>query len=52
MKKEILFLSQILKDGVGCWNTKKPLNNDNFAIVAEDHEKVIFPNDIKVILRI
>lgn len=49
MKKEILIVSQISEDSLGCWNTKKPLNEKNFALIAQDHEKNVFPNDIKVI---
>ncbi|XP_018327321.1 L-dopachrome tautomerase yellow-f2 [Agrilus planipennis] len=47
-KTDVLFLTQISKDAIGCWNTKKPLNEQNLGIVAQDNEKLIFPNDLTI----
>lgn len=44
----VVFFAELQKDGVGCWNTKKELKPENVALVAQDHEKLLFPNDIKV----
>lgn len=44
----VLFLTQVNRDGVGCWNTKKPLNSENFGLVAKDENKLVFPNDLTV----
>lgn len=46
----VLFFALLQQDGVGCWNTKKELKPENVALVAQDHEKILFPNDIKVIV--
>lgn len=45
---DVLFLTQLNRDAVACWNTKKPLNPDNFGLVTQDHEGLIFTNDLKV----
>jgi len=45
---DVLFLTQLNKDGVACWNTKKPLNSENLALVAQDKEALIFTNDLKI----
>jgi len=44
----VLFLTQLNKDAIGCWNTKKPLNPENVGIVAQDKEALIFTNDMKI----
>jgi len=47
-KSEVLFMTQLNRDGVACWNTKKPMNPENLALVVQDKEKFIFTNDLKV----
>ncbi|KAJ8982126.1 hypothetical protein NQ317_002852 [Molorchus minor] len=47
-KSNVIFFSQILKDGFACWNTEKPLNPENIALVAQDHEKLVFVGDLKI----
>ncbi|EFA10662.1 yellow-c precursor [Tribolium castaneum] len=47
-KSNVLFLTQLNRDGVACWNPKKPLNSMNLALVVQDKEALIFTNDIKV----
>ncbi|KAL1494889.1 hypothetical protein ABEB36_010404 [Hypothenemus hampei] len=43
-----LFLTQLNKDGVACWNTKRHLTPENVALVASDPGRLIFTNDIKI----
>lgn len=47
-KTGVLFLTQLSKDAVACWNPKKPLNKDNLGTIAQDSERLIFTNDIKI----
>ncbi|KAJ8982128.1 hypothetical protein NQ317_002854 [Molorchus minor] len=47
-KANVLLFTQLVKDGVACWNANKTLNAQNVGMVAEDHENLIFTNDIKV----
>lgn len=47
-KTNVLFLTQLNRDGVACWNTKKPLQSENVALFAHDPEGLVFTNDIKV----
>ncbi|RZC33575.1 yellow-c [Asbolus verrucosus] len=47
-KANVLFLTQLNRDGVACWNPKKTLNSQSLALVAQDKEALIFTNDIKV----
>ncbi|XP_044595150.1 protein yellow-like isoform X2 [Cotesia glomerata] len=42
----IIYFTQLNKNAVACWDTKMDLNPDNFRIVAQDNEKLVFPNDI------
>lgn len=44
----IIFYTQVNKDGVGCWNTAKPLNPDTQGLVDSDSDALVFPNDLKV----
>ncbi|KRT79351.1 hypothetical protein AMK59_8594, partial [Oryctes borbonicus] len=48
LSSDILFFSQLQKDGIACWNIKKPLTPENIALVAYDAERLIFTNDIKL----
>ncbi|XP_060529364.1 protein yellow-like [Cylas formicarius] len=47
-QSNVLFVSQQNKDGVACWNPKKPLNPQNVPLIIEDHEKLVFINDLKI----
>jgi len=44
----VLFYTQVNKDGVGCWNAKKPYNPDTQGLVDTDSDALVFPNDLKV----
>lgn len=44
----IIFYTQVNKDGVGCWNTAKPLTPDTQGLVDSDSDSLVFPNDLKV----
>lgn len=44
----VLFLTQVNRDGVACWNTKKPLKPENFGLPVNDKSKLVFPNDLTV----
>lgn len=44
----VLFLTQLNRDGVACWNTNKPLSSETLGLVAQDKEALIFTNDLKV----
>lgn len=44
----IIFYTQVNKDGIGCWNTAKPLTQDTQGLVDSDSDALVFPNDLKV----
>lgn len=44
---KVLFYTQVNKDGVGCWNTEKPYNQENQGLVDSDSDALVFPNDLK-----
>lgn len=44
----VLFYSQVNKDAIGCWNTKKPFTADNQGLIDSNSETLVFPNDLKV----
>lgn len=47
-KTNVLFYTQVNKDGVSCWNAGKPYNPDTQGIVDTDSDALVFPNDLKV----
>lgn len=47
-KSNVLFYTQVNKDGVGCWNANKPYTPDTQGIVDSDSDSLVFPNDLKV----
>ncbi|ERL92756.1 protein yellow [Dendroctonus ponderosae] len=47
-KSNTLFLTQLNKDGVACWNPKKPLTPQSVSLVVRDPQSLIFTNDIKI----
>ncbi|XP_050499256.1 protein yellow [Diabrotica virgifera virgifera] len=48
VKANVLFTTQIQRDAIACWNPRKKLDANTFALVAQDHEKLIFTNDISI----
>lgn len=44
----VLFYTQVNKDGVACWNSKKPYNPDTQGLIDSDSDALVFPNDLKV----
>lgn len=44
----VIFYTQINRNAIGCWNTKKPFTIENQGIVARDDEALIFPNDLRI----
>nr|ATB56358.1 yellow-c2 [Leptinotarsa decemlineata] len=47
-KRNVLFLGQIQEDLLACWNPSTKLTPQNVDVVAVDHEKLIFINDITI----
>jgi hypothetical protein len=44
----VIFFTQVNRDGVACWNTKKQLTPETCTVVDSDQSTLIFPNDLKV----
>lgn len=44
----VLFYTQVNKDAIGCWNSKKPYNPDTQGLVDSDSDALVFPNDLKI----
>jgi Major royal jelly protein len=44
----VIFFTQVNRDGVTCWNTRKPLTPETCTVVDSDQSTLIFPNDLKV----
>nr|UPO25009.1 yellow-c [Henosepilachna vigintioctopunctata] len=47
-KTNVIFLTQLNKDSVACWNVDKPLNPQNLGTVAHDNQALVFTNDLKI----
>lgn len=43
-----MFLTQINKDAIICWNTNRRLLPENIALVAQDNNALVFTNDLQV----
>ncbi|CAF4787906.1 unnamed protein product [Pieris macdunnoughi] len=44
----VIFYAQLNRNGISCWNTEKPLNEDNVPLILSDCTVLEFPNDLKV----
>ncbi|KAJ8731954.1 hypothetical protein PYW08_014684 [Mythimna loreyi] len=47
-KTQVLFYTQVNRDGVACWNSNKPYTPDNNPLIITDPKLFEFPNDMKV----
>ncbi|XP_053602390.1 protein yellow-like [Plodia interpunctella] len=47
-KTNVLFYTQVNRDGVGCWNSNKPFTPENNALIISDPKLFEFTNDLKV----
>lgn len=47
-RNSIMFYTQVHKDQIGCWDTKKPYTIDNLGVVESNTSLIQFPNDLKV----
>lgn len=45
----VMFFAEISKNGIGCWNTKRPLNPDNHHIIEQHPTQMIYPCDLQVL---
>lgn len=44
----IIIYSQVNRNGVACWNTANEFSQDNFILVAQNNETMIYPADLSV----
>lgn len=44
----VLFYTQVNKDAIGCWNSRKQYTIDTQGLVDSDSDSLVFPNDLKV----
>lgn len=44
----IIFYSQVQRNAIGCWNPNTPHTPDNFHILAQNNETMIYPSDVTV----
>ncbi|XP_026739746.1 L-dopachrome tautomerase yellow-f2-like [Trichoplusia ni] len=47
-KTHVLFYTQVNRNGIACWNSKKPYTIDNNPLIVSNPELFEFPNDMKV----
>nr|XP_034190763.1 protein yellow-like [Osmia lignaria] len=47
-KTGIDYFTQVSKNGVACWDTSVPLDEDSFVLVAQDNTTLVFPQDISI----
>ncbi|XP_075981681.1 dopaminechrome tautomerase-like [Anticarsia gemmatalis] len=47
-KSNILFYTQVCKNGLGCWNIDKSFTKANTPVILSDCNLMEFPNDVKV----
>lgn len=45
----VVFYTQVNKDSIQCWNANTIYTPDNQGLVDSDSEKLVFPNDLKVV---
>ncbi|XP_044759409.1 protein yellow [Coccinella septempunctata] len=44
----IMFYNLVTRDAIGCWDSRKPYKRSNLGVVAQNSERLIFPNDLKI----
>ncbi|GLV39935.1 yellow-f2 [Carabus blaptoides fortunei] len=44
----IMFMAEVNKNGLYCWNINKPLTPRNQGLVHADAQKMIYPSDVKL----
>ncbi|KAH8358826.1 hypothetical protein KR093_002702, partial [Drosophila rubida] len=44
----VVFYAEIQTNGVGCWNTSKPLSADTHGVVDSDAQNMIYPSDLTI----
>lgn len=44
----VLFYANVARDGIVCWNTKKPLVEENVALIVQDREKLLYITDLAI----
>lgn len=47
-RSDVIFFTQLAKDGIGCWNIHTPLNEYTSVLVDQDPIALIMPVDIKL----
>lgn len=47
-KTGIDYLIQVSKNGIACWDTSMPLNEESFILAAQDNTTLVFPNDLSI----
>lgn len=46
----VVMFAQVARNGVSCWNSQYPLNEDKIAMIDSDNVKMIYPVDLNVSL--
>lgn len=44
----IMFMAEVSKNGLYCWNINKPLTPRNQGLIQADPVKMIYPSDVKL----
>lgn len=44
----VIFMNQLQKDAIACWNTNKRLDKDSFTLLEQDHKRLEFINDVYI----
>lgn len=44
----VMFFNLVLRDSIGCWDTRKPYKLDNLSIIAQNNNTLVFPNDLRL----
>ncbi|XP_003701307.1 yellow-f [Megachile rotundata] len=47
-KTGIDYFTQVSKNGIACWDTSVPLDQDSFILAAQDNTTLVFPNDMSI----
>ncbi|CAH4033204.1 unnamed protein product [Pieris brassicae] len=48
-KSKTIFFANVANDAILCWNVETKMAPENVAIAAQDHEKLVYISDLKVI---
>lgn len=43
-----MFFGEVNRNGLGCWDTKRPFSPSSYDMIHSDPQRMIYPGDVRV----